>query len=96
MLALQYIRENKDTVLKGLEKRGFKSLDLIDKIIDLDQQRRSIQTKLDSHLSDSNQIKHSFSELLSLKMAYIHYHYYPYICTPFEPFELTTLDYLVA
>ena len=63
MLALQYIRENKDTVLKGLEKRGFKSLELIDKIIDLDQQRRSIQTKLDSHLSDSNQMAKEIGNL---------------------------------
>ena len=63
MLALQYIRENKDTVLKGLEKRGFISLDLIDKIIDLDQQRRSIQTKLDSHLSDSNQMAKEIGNL---------------------------------
>ena len=63
MLALQYIRENKDSVIKGLEKRGFKSLDLIDKIIDLDQQRRSIQTKLDSHLSDSNQMAKEIGNL---------------------------------
>ena len=63
MLALQYIRENKDTVLKGLEKRGFKSLELIDHIIDLDQQRRSIQTKLDSHLSDSNQMAKEIGNL---------------------------------
>ena len=56
MLALQYIRENKNSVLKGLEKRGFKSVELIDQIIDLDQQRRSIQTKLDSHLSYSNKM----------------------------------------
>ena len=63
MLALQYIRENKGSVIKGLEKRGFKSLDLIDKIIDLDQQRRSIQTKLDSHLSDSNQMAKEIGNL---------------------------------
>ena len=63
MLALQYIRENKNSVLKGLEKRGFKSVELIDKIIDLDQQRRSIQTKLDSHLSDSNQMAKEIGNL---------------------------------
>ena len=56
-------KENKNTVLNGLEKRGFKSLDLIDKIIDLDQQRRSIQTKLDSHLSDSNQMAKEIGNL---------------------------------
>ena len=63
MLALQYIRENKNSVLKGLEKRGFKSVELIDHIIDLDQQRRSIQTKLDSHLSDSNQMAKEIGNL---------------------------------
>ena len=63
MLALQYIRENKNSVLKGLEKRGFKSVELIYQIIDLDQQRRSIQTKLDSHLSDSNQMAKEIGNL---------------------------------
>ena len=63
MLALQYIRENKNSVLKGLEKRGFKSVKLIDHIIDMDQQRRSIQTKLDSHLSDSNQMAKEIGNL---------------------------------
>ena len=63
MLALQYIRENKNSVLKGLEKRGFKSVELIDHIIDLDQQRRIIQTKLDSHLSDSNQMAKEIGNL---------------------------------
>ena len=63
MLALQYIRKNKNSVLKGLEKRGFKSVELIDHIIDLDQQRRSIQTKLDSHLSDSNQMAKEIGNL---------------------------------
>ena len=63
MLALQYIRENKNSVLKGLEKRGFKSPKLIDQIIDLDQQRRSIQTKLDSHLSDSNKMAKEIGNL---------------------------------
>ena len=63
MLALQYIRENKNSVLKGLEKRGFKSVELMDHIIDLDQHRRSIQTKLDSHLSDSNQMAKEIGNL---------------------------------
>ena len=63
MLALQYIRENKNSVLKGLQKRGFKSVELIDQIIDLDQQRRSIQTKLDSHLSDSNKMAKEIGNL---------------------------------
>ena len=56
MLALQYIRAHKDTLLKGLEKRGFKTPEVIDQIILLDQERRSKQTELDAHLATSNQM----------------------------------------
>jgi len=56
MLALQFIRENKDSLLLGLQKRGFKNLEVIDQIIELDQKRRSQQAKLDSLLAESNQM----------------------------------------
>ena len=51
MLALQFIRENKEVILKGLEKRNFKHPELIDAIIDLDQERRSQQATLDANKS---------------------------------------------
>ena len=54
MLGLQYIRENKDAVLEGLKKRGFKTPEMISQIIDLDKDRRTKQAELDKHLAESN------------------------------------------
>jgi len=56
MLALQYIRENRDAVIKGLQKRNFPKLDLVDQIITLDQQRRNEQALLDQKLAAANQL----------------------------------------
>ena len=50
MLGLQYIRENKEAVLEGLKKRGFKTPEMISQIIDLDKDRRTKQAKLEKHL----------------------------------------------
>ena len=56
MLALQFIRENKDSLLLGLQKRGFKNPEVIDQILALDQKRRSQQAQLDTLLAESNQM----------------------------------------
>ena len=56
MLALQFIRENKERILKGLEKRNFKHPELIDSIIGLDQERRGQQATLDQQLARANQL----------------------------------------
>jgi len=63
MLALQYIRENKDILLKGLEKRNFKQPELIDQIIELDKDRRTQQAELDQHLSKTNQLTKDIGSL---------------------------------
>ena len=63
MLGLQFIRENKEAVLEGLQKRGFSSPELIDQIIQLDQERRSKQTELDALLSESNQMAKEIGKL---------------------------------
>ena len=54
MLALQYIRENKETILEGLKKRNFQFPEKIDQILTLDQERRSKQSALDQHLAQAN------------------------------------------
>ena len=54
MLALQYIRENKETILEGLKKRNFQFPEKIDQILTLDQERRSKQAALDQHLAQAN------------------------------------------
>ena len=63
MLALQYIRENKEDVLKGLKKRGFKTPEMIYQIIDLDEDRRAKQTELDKHLAESNKMAKEIGSL---------------------------------
>jgi seryl-tRNA synthetase len=54
MLALHYIRENKEAILEGLKKRNFDSPKKIDQILDLDQERRTQQANLDQHLAQAN------------------------------------------
>tara|TARA_A200000159_G_scaffold156109_1_gene170649 strand:- start:96 stop:1367 length:1272 start_codon:yes stop_codon:yes gene_type:complete len=63
MLALQYIRENEDDVLEGLKKRGFKNLKIINRIINLDSERRTKQAELDKHLAESNQMAKEIGKL---------------------------------
>ncbi len=63
MLALQYIRENKEAVLEGLKKRRFKTPEMIYQIIDLDKDRRTKQAELDKHLAESNQIAKEIGSL---------------------------------
>ena len=56
MLGLQYIQENKKSIINGIEKRGIDSSKIIEKIIDLDKKRKEKQTELDNHLANSNKI----------------------------------------
>jgi len=55
MLSLSFVRDNKEAVLQGLAKRGFKETELIDALIDMDQKRRKTQTSLDQTLASANQ-----------------------------------------
>ncbi|MBQ9254762.1 MAG: serine--tRNA ligase [Bacteroidales bacterium] len=57
MLQLNFIRENKDFVIERLQVKNFKnSAEIIDKVIDLDNQRREIQKILDDNKSQQNAI----------------------------------------
>ena len=63
MLALHFIRENKEAILKGLEKRNFKQPELINKIIELDQERRIQQSTLDQQLASANKLAKEIGDL---------------------------------
>jgi|TARA_B110000285_G_scaffold234946_1_gene313824 seryl-tRNA synthetase len=63
MLALHFIRENKEALLKGLEKRNFKQPELIDNILELDENRRSQQATLDQQLARANQLAKEIGSL---------------------------------
>ena len=56
MLSIDYITNSKDDAIIGLKKRGFKNLDVIDSIIELNNNRKKIQQKLDNILFKSNTI----------------------------------------
>ena len=63
MLQIQAIRENTEKVIKALNKRGFKSDEIIPRILDLDASRRETQTELDQVLAESNQLSESIGKL---------------------------------
>ena len=56
MLQVPFIRENKEQVIKGLAKRNIDAVIMVDAVIALDEERRSIQTQLDNILAESNSI----------------------------------------
>jgi len=57
MLQVAFIREQKDKVLAGLNKRNFKDAKtIINNVIDLDAKRRSTQSELDNTLAETNKL----------------------------------------
>jgi len=57
MLQVNFIRENKETVLNGLAKRNFaNATSMIEQVITLDENRRATQVLLDNTLAESNKI----------------------------------------
>jgi seryl-tRNA synthetase len=54
MLQVSYIKNNREQVIRGLEKKLFKELELVDKIIELDDQRKSLQVQSDDLLAKRN------------------------------------------
>jgi len=57
MLQVQFIRENKQTVLDGLAKRNFANAEtIINDVLATDEARRATQVSLDNILAESNKI----------------------------------------
>lgn len=54
MLQINFIRENKQEVIDRLSIKNYKNVDLVEKIIELDEIRRKIQKQLDDILAESN------------------------------------------
>jgi len=64
MLQVSYIRDNRELVLERLAVKNFKQLDLVDEIIQLDDTRRSTQTKLDNTSAEANAAAKQIGELM--------------------------------
>ena len=56
MLTIPYIRDNRETILKGLEIKNFQTPELIDQIIALDNERRSLQVKTNELQAEMNRL----------------------------------------
>ncbi|RNL93430.1 serine--tRNA ligase [Sinomicrobium pectinilyticum] len=65
MLQLQFIRENKDRVIRGLEKRnlGKEAEELVNEALRLDEERRGAQAALDNTLAESNKLSKEIGSL---------------------------------
>ena len=57
MLQVQFIRENKETVLAGLEKRNFANAEaIVTQVLKADENRRATQVAMDDILAESNKL----------------------------------------
>ncbi len=63
MLEIAAIRNNAEAVKQRLAVKNFKELNLIDEVLQLDEQRRATQTKLDENLAKQNVIAKEIGEL---------------------------------
>ena len=64
MLQVSFLREEKERVLEGLQKRNFKNLEWIDQAIQLDDDRKKIQQELDAQLAEINKISKEIGLLM--------------------------------
>lgn len=65
MLQLNYIRENKEEAIERLAIKNFDAKVIVEKILDLDNDRRRTQNELDSLLNEANILAKQVGELFS-------------------------------
>ncbi len=65
MLSIQLFRQNKELILAGLKKKNFKDLELVDKIISVDERRRALQVENDALASAQNTAAKSIGQLMA-------------------------------
>ena len=66
MLQVNYIRENKEDVIKRLAKRNIDASKMIDEVLAFDEDRRRLQTQLDNILAESNSLSKEIGNLFKL------------------------------
>lgn len=64
MLQLNYIRENRDTVVERLIVKNFSDVGMVDEIIALDEKRRKIQSESDALAAEANSAAKQIGELM--------------------------------
>lgn len=63
MLTIKLIREGKDEVIRRLKIKNFNAEQLVEQIIEKDNDRKDIQTKLDTCLAEANNISKQVGQL---------------------------------
>ncbi|WP_423997073.1 serine--tRNA ligase [Maribacter sp. IgM3_T14_3] len=63
MLQIQTIRDNKEEIILALGKRNIDAQPLVEKVLQLDENRRAAQTSLDNLLAESNKLSKEIGEL---------------------------------
>ncbi|MCO6461867.1 MAG: serine--tRNA ligase [Saprospiraceae bacterium] len=66
MLRVELFRNEKDRVIEGLKKRNWSDQDIsiIDRIVSMDDERKEVQTALDSELAEQNQLARQIGDLM--------------------------------
>ena len=65
MLSIQLFRQNKELVLEGLKKKNFKETELVDRIIELDEQKRQVQFENDNISAAINAASKQIGQLMA-------------------------------
>lgn len=65
MLQVNFIKANREAVLKGLAKKHFSEIPLVDEIIFLDDERKKLQFELDERQSKINTLSKEIGQLMS-------------------------------
>ncbi len=65
MLDINFIRENRDTVITGMKDKGEKETEVVDKVLEADQRWRTLVTKVDQLRSESNEKSKEIGILMS-------------------------------
>src|SRR5678816_3111868 len=63
MLQINTIRENKDEVIKRLAIKNFPAKELIEKVLEIDANRRTTQAELDNLLAEQNTLARQVGDL---------------------------------
>jgi len=63
MLQVAFIKEHKEDVINRLAKRNIDATEMIEDVITLDEDRKSLQTQLDNTLAESNSISKEIGNL---------------------------------
>ncbi|MDW7695676.1 serine--tRNA ligase [Flammeovirgaceae bacterium SG7u.111] len=65
MLQVSFIKENKEKVIKGLEKKFFpKASETVEEVLATDEERRSLQVQRDQVLAESNKISKQIGAMM--------------------------------